>query len=121
MIFWSYFIKHTLIIVPAFTIVNKQLAKKLLVACNSKTPKNLANLIKNYNIKITGTLGFNYAQVTKGGIDCKNICPKTMQSMLVKNLYLIGEYIDVDGDCGGYNLQWAWTSGAIVGRYLNKL
>ena len=97
-------------------IINKQLAKKILSRCGEKTAKNLATLIKNYNLKITGTLGFNYAQVTKGGIDCKDINPTSMQSRLVENLYLIGEYIDVDGDCGGYNLSFAFSSGILAGK-----
>ena len=70
----------------------------------------IANTVKNFTLPVTGTLGFDYAQVTHGGIDCSDI-GEDMQSKLVNGLYLIGEYVDVDGDCGGYNLLWAFASG----------
>lgn len=77
------------------------------------TDKDIDKLIyalKNTKITITGDTGFNNSQVTKGGIDTLDIDYKTMQSKLCKNLYLCGEVLDVDGDCGGYNLQWAFSS-----------
>ena len=55
-------------------------------------------------------MGFDYAQVTKGGIPAVEL-DENLQSKLSPNLYLIGEAVDVDGDCGGYNLQWAFASG----------
>ena len=70
----------------------------------------IANTVKNFTLPVTGTLGFDYAQITRGGIDCSDI-GEDMQSKLVNGLYLIGEYVDVDGDCGGYNLLWAFASG----------
>jgi len=55
------------------------------------------------------------AQVTVGGVDVKDINQKTMESKLVPGLFLAGEVLDIDGDCGGYNLQWAWSSGYVAG------
>lgn len=72
--------------------------------------EKLVYVLKNTKIKITGNAGFSNSQVTKGGIDTKDVSPETMQSVFNPNLYLIGEVLDVDGDCGGYNLQWAFSS-----------
>ncbi|WP_342985749.1 NAD(P)/FAD-dependent oxidoreductase, partial [[Clostridium] symbiosum] len=52
-----------------------------------------------------------------GGADVREIAPESMESKLKKGLYLIGELLDVDGICGGYNLQWAWSTGAIAGTH----
>ncbi len=70
----------------------------------------LSQLIKQFPVTVHGTQGFGGAQVTAGGIATADIDPVTLQSRLVEHLYLIGEVVDVDGDCGGYNLQWAWAS-----------
>lgn len=72
------------------------------------------DIVKNYRIKILGTLGFDTAQVTKGGIDVTDFNPKTLESKLSKSLYAVGEVLDVDGDCGGYNLTWAFSSAFAV-------
>lgn len=71
---------------------------------------NIINIIKNWEFICTGHNGFNNSQVTAGGIDTTDINPETLESKLIKGLYLIGEILDVDGDCGGFNLQWAWSS-----------
>ena len=60
------------------------------------------------------------AQVTAGGIVTEEFDPTTMESRLVPGLYACGEVLDVDGDCGGYNLQWAWSSGRLAGRSAGK-
>ncbi len=73
-------------------------------------PKRLIPFIKRMTVAVSGTQGFGGAQVTAGGIATAEIDPVTLQSRLVRGLYLIGEIVDVDGDCGGYNLQWAWAS-----------
>jgi predicted flavoprotein YhiN len=65
---------------------------------------------------VKGTEGFDQAQVTAGGMDTAQFDPETMESRLVPRLFACGEVLDVDGDCGGYNLQWAWASGIIAGR-----
>lgn len=75
------------------------------------------NFLKEWNISITGTRGWKEAQVTSGGIDLAEIDSVTMESKLVRGLYFAGELIDVDEKCGGYNLQWAWSSGIKAGKY----
>ncbi|MBO5928589.1 MAG: aminoacetone oxidase family FAD-binding enzyme [Clostridia bacterium] len=72
--------------------------------------KRLVDTVKGFTVKVLGTQGFGGAQVTAGGIATADICPNTMESRLAKGLYLVGELLDVDGDCGGYNLHWAWAS-----------
>ena len=67
-------------------------------------------------MKITGTNTFNEAQVCTGGIPLTEINLKTMESLKVKNLYFAGEILDVNGDCGGYNLSFAWTTGMLAGK-----
>lgn len=82
--------------------------------------KNIAYIIKNLEIKVIGTKDFQNAQATGGGISTSEFDNKTMQSNLIKNLYATGEVLDVLGDCGGYNLQWAWSSGYLAGQSLAK-
>jgi len=65
--------------------------------------------------RVTGTRGFQFAQVSTGGIPVSEVEPQTMASRIVPGLHFAGEVMDVVGPCGGYNLQWAWTSGAIAG------
>jgi len=78
----------------------------------------LIDAAKAFTLKITGVSGFEAAQVTAGGISTSEFNPQTLESTVTKNLYACGEVLDVDGDCGGYNLQWAWASGALAGRTL---
>lgn len=81
-------------------------------------PAELNSIIdqfKNFVVNITETGGFESAQVTAGGINTNEI-KKTMESKLIKGLYFAGEVLDIDGTCGGYNLQWAFTSGYIAGN-----
>ncbi len=75
-----------------------------------KRLKELASLMKNWCFNVTGTTGFANSQVTAGGLDTNEFNPKTMESRTSKGLYCIGEILDIDGDCGGFNLQWAWSS-----------
>ena len=81
-----------------------------------KELKQIAEKVKNFSLEITGTKGFVNAQVTSGGIKTDEIDPETMQSKKCRGLYFAGEIIDVDGGCGGYNLQWAWASGMLAGE-----
>lgn len=76
--------------------------------------------IKAFEIKLTEPLGMDSAQVTAGGIKTEQFDPNTMESLLVPGLYACGEVLDVDGDCGGYNLQWAWSSGRCAGLHAGK-
>lgn len=79
--------------------------------------KSIVEILKNWRIEITGTQSWMDAQVTAGGIDVKDVNPVTMESKLVPGLYLAGEILDIDGDCGGFNLQWAWSSGYTAGYH----
>ncbi|MBE6050555.1 MAG: NAD(P)/FAD-dependent oxidoreductase [Clostridium sp.] len=75
----------------------------------------LSKRLKSWTFRCTDTNGFNAAQVTVGGVNLKEVNPNTLESNLVPNLYFCGEILDVTGDCGGFNLQWAWSSGYLAG------
>ena len=81
-----------------------------VTAIDISTVKKLAHIIKTLEFDVTGTTGFANAQVTAGGLDTKQFNPKTMESLDCQKLYCVGEVLDIDGDCGGFNLQWAWSS-----------
>lgn len=82
--------------------------------------QNIFNLLKNWTFQVSDTNSFKNSQVTAGGINTNEINPTTLESKLVKNLYFAGEVLDVDGDCGGFNLQWAWSSGFIASKSASK-
>lgn len=71
--------------------------------------------VKAFAVPLTEPMGMDSAQVTAGGIRTEEFDPETMESRLVPGLYACGEVLDIDGDCGGYNLQWAWSSGRLAG------
>lgn len=77
--------------------------------------KTLVQIVTRYPLPITGDRGYNYAEVTAGGVPLTEIELKTMHSRKCENLYLCGEICDVDGRIGGFNFQWAWASGYVVG------
>lgn len=79
--------------------------------------QRIVQSIKALRVDITGWNQFDSAQVTAGGVDTREIDPHTMESRLVPGLYFAGEMVDIDGICGGYNLQWAWASGAVAGTH----
>ena len=84
------------------------------------TKKELLQLVKqckHMEVCVTGSKSFEQAQVCAGGVHTDEIDPKTMESRLVPNIYFAGEVVDIDGMCGGYNLQWAWSSGYVAGRH----
>jgi predicted flavoprotein YhiN len=66
-------------------------------------------------------MGMDSAQVTAGGIRTEDFEDATMESRLVPGLYACGEVLDIDGDCGGFNLQWAWSSGILAGRSASEV
>lgn len=78
--------------------------------------RRIAYAVKHFELAVTGTLGFDNAQVTAGGIKTEEFKSQTLESRLIPGLYAAGEVLDIDGDCGGYNLQWAWASGRLAGR-----
>ena len=75
----------------------------------------LSNYLTKFTVNITGTNSFETSQTTTGGIPLSEINPKTMESLKCKNLYITGELLDVDGECGGYNLGFAWLTGMLAG------
>lgn len=77
---------------------------------NKGDVKAICRIIKGMEFKVTGTLGYEHSQVTAGGLDTREFDDETMMSNKDKGLFCIGEILDVDGDCGGFNLQWAWSS-----------
>ncbi len=78
--------------------------------------ERITDTIKDWRFDISGTKGWDAAQVTAGGIKLDDFNSHTLESLLCDFLYACGEILDVDGDCGGYNLQWAWSSGAVAGK-----
>lgn len=98
-------------------IIKKTLTRKLSAAVKELGKEEinaLSHSLKNLNLKVTGTMGWQQAQVTGGGVSFENICDKTLASKLKPGLYFAGEILDIYGDCGGYNLQWAWSSGRLA-------
>ena len=77
-------------------------------------------VVKKFDIPLTEPMGMDSAQVTAGGILTGEFDPMTMESKLIPGLYACGEVLDIDGDCGGYNLQWAWSSGRLAGINAGK-
>ena len=108
-------------------MLNKKLALALLKlsgiaaaepveTVDQKRFQRLIQVIKQYETVVIATNPYENAQICCGGVDTRQIDPATMESKLVKGLYFAGEIVDVDGICGGYNLQWAWSSGYVAGR-----
>ena len=82
--------------------------------------KKILRMLKALPFTIVGTRGFDEAIVTQGGVSLKEVNPKTMESKLVKNLYITGELLDLDADTGGYNLQIAFSTGYAAGKAVNE-
>ena len=102
-------------------MMNKRLGQIIIKAANYKlntpvsafdknAPQRMAGVIKDFSFAVTGNTGFINSQVTSGGLDTEQFDPQTMMSREYKGLYAIGEILDIDGDCGGFNLQWSWSS-----------
>lgn len=83
---------------------------------DEKQIKELGLLIRQFETVVTAANPFAQAQVCRGGVDTRDVHPQTLESRLVPGLYFAGELLDVDGLCGGYNLQWAWSSGYVAGK-----
>jgi hypothetical protein len=93
---------------------DKSMSEKVSVLSDREI-MNLADACKALRISVTGTMPFANAQTTAGGISTSDIDPSTMESVKCSGLFACGEVLDIDGDCGGYNLQWAWSSGHLAG------
>ena len=88
-------------------------------SCGSLTENDIGRIaagIKQFRLPVLGAMDLSQAQVTAGGVVTSEFDPNTLESRLVPGLYATGEVLDVDGDCGGFNLQWAWSSGALAGE-----
>ena len=121
-------LSHRPIINSLVGIINKKIIPILLKECGItnlqipcyeltwKEKRKLISTLKQWKFTCIGTNDFNQAQVTVGGIDTKNVDYTTLESKLIKDLYFCGEILDVHGDCGGFNLQWAWSSGYTVAK-----
>ena len=83
---------------------------------DEKEQNELIKYLTKFKVKVIGTNSFEQAQVCSGGISLADINTNTMESKKQKNLYIVGELLDVDGDCGGYNLSFAWISGMLAGK-----
>ena len=106
-------------------LVNKKLGMLLLKTAGIKGSERamdiapsrqrmLAELYRSFTVRVNGTNTFDQAQVCAGGIDCREVT-QNLESRIVSGLYFAGEILDIDGICGGYNLQWAWSSGTVAG------
>ena len=83
--------------------------------------QNVVSTVKGFEVELTEPMGMDSAQVTAGGICTADFDDQTMESRLVPGLYACGEVLDIDGDCGGYNLQWAWSSGRMAGLHAGEV
>ena len=100
-------------------LVHKKLGENIVKYAGGDTDK-IIQAVKSFEIKIQGTLGFDYAQTTKGGINTADINPETYESSLKRGLYIVGEMLDVDGECGGYNLTFAFVSGISAAKSIKN-
>ena len=78
--------------------------------------RKLCQLAKHFTLDVTGVMGFDFAQVTAGGVPVSEFRADTLESRLAPGVFAAGEVLDIDGDCGGFNLQWAWSSGYVAGK-----
>lgn len=108
-------------------VLHNRLGRSVLRACGYRFEQSCASVddlpricraVKRFSLRVEGVMGMDAAQVTAGGIRTADFDPQTLQSRLCPGLYAAGEVLDVDGDCGGYNLQWAWASGRLAGKLL---
>jgi predicted flavoprotein YhiN len=76
----------------------------------------LIEILVARELPVDGTLGYEKAEVTAGGVTLSEVNPSTLESRIVPGLYLCGEVLDVEGRLGGFNFQWAWSSGTVAGR-----
>jgi predicted Rossmann fold flavoprotein len=93
-----------------------ELAEKHITDIPDKKLKHIADTLTHWEIKPSGTEGFRTAEVTLGGVDTNELSSKSMESKKQSGLYFIGEVVDVTGRLGGFNLQWAWSSGHAAGE-----
>ncbi len=99
------------------TFIDETLANQALADTSHTHFKEITTRLQQWQLKPNGTEGYRTAEVTTGGVDCDAISSKTLEAKAVTGLYFIGEVLDVTGWLGGYNFQWAWSSGWCAGQY----
>lgn len=99
---------------------HKKVVNAIKAQAKNSLSYTLAKIIKGFRLENARLGSINYAQVASGGIDTHEVSQNHLESKLVKNLYFSGEVLDVDGECGGYNLMWAIASGIIVARHITS-
>ncbi len=104
-------------------VINKQIGRAIAKRCGAvdlseRSIRKIAVCAKDFRLKVTGTLGFDYAQVTRGGVKLSEVTDD-LQLKKAKGLFVTGEALDIDGDCGGYNLQWAYSSAMTVAEKIS--
>ena len=97
---------------------NPHFCKSALSRYSEKEINEIAAIFHKWHIMFSGTEGYKVAEVTRGGVDTEDLSSKTFEARNVKGLYFIGEVVDVTGWLGGYNLQWAWSSGFCAGQFV---
>lgn len=113
------------------TLLPSAVAAALILACRGDgsqrahtvtrdTRRRLAHALTGWQLPVTGTRGYNYAEVTAGGVNLREVNPLTMESRVCRNLFLAGEVLDVDGRLGGFNFQWAWSSARTAALALSR-
>ena len=98
------------------TLLGEETAGKPLQELSQRRMEAIALQLQHWQLKPGGTEGYRTAEVTLGGVDCNELSSRTMESSKVEGLYFIGEVVDVTGWLGGYNFQWAWSSGWCAGQ-----
>lgn len=111
---------HKRVIMPVLKAAKIEGIHRQLEQLEYDEVMRLVQVMKGFSFNVQGTRGYKFAQVTAGGIRATEIDFQTMASLKAKNLYITGEVMDVDGDCGGYNLQWAWATGFIAGESVSR-
>ena len=112
-------------------ILHNRLGRTIIRACDLRFDdscnavsgsvlRRISHMVKFFALSVQGVMGMDLAQVTAGGIRTAEFHERTMESKLCPGLYACGEVLDIDGDCGGYNLQWAWSSGHLAGELREK-
>jgi predicted Rossmann fold flavoprotein len=96
--------------------LNHDITERKIAEISHHTLEEVALAINAWMVKPNGTEGYRTAEVTLGGVDCDALSSKTMEANLVPGLYFIGEVVDVTGWLGGFNFQWAWSSGWAAGQ-----
>jgi len=106
--------------IPVFLELLKVDINKQVNLVTREERNRLIDLLKEFKLKVSWVHGFEKAIITRGGVNVKEVDPKTMQSKIIDNLYLAGEVLDVDGPTGGYNLQICWSSGYVAGSNIGQ-